>query len=196
MSAPAASASSASSAAATAQPPHNRNWHDEEDVTPADQSVGLPDIGTFTLFKITPLLKNKEDLDNWLDKVEKILESYNLHNLIKKDVLWPYRDSENGQKWKTISKQVRTWLSGSIDNELMQELNSRGNKMTFADEFVDELKRLMKGEGYGALKTVMMKFKTISRSQYLTIEEYITAMKKMYKTLSDLKSRLVPYFAL
>ncbi|KAJ5521539.1 transcriptional regulator family: Centromere protein B DNA-binding region [Penicillium freii] len=43
--------------------------------------------GTFTLFKITPPLKNKEDLDNWLDKVEKILESHNLHNLIKKDVL-------------------------------------------------------------------------------------------------------------
>ena len=87
---------SVSSAAATAQPPYNRNWYDEEDVILADQLVGLPDIGTFTLFKITPLLKNKEDLDNWLDKVEKILESYNLYNLIKKDVLWPYRDSENG----------------------------------------------------------------------------------------------------
>ncbi|KAJ5406820.1 hypothetical protein N7465_008104 [Penicillium sp. CMV-2018d] len=179
MSTPAASAST--SAAATAQPPHNRNWYDEEDITPDDQSVGLPEIGTFTLFMITPPPKHKVDLDNWLDKVEKILESHNLHNLIKKDVLWPHRDSENGQKWKTISKQ---------------ELNSRGNKMSFADEFVDELKKLMKGEGHGALKAAMTKYRTISRSQYSTIEEYITAMKKTYKTLSDLKSRLVPYFAL
>lgn len=136
------------------------------------------------------------DLDKWLDKVEKILESHNLHNLIKKNIPWPTRDNVNGQKWKTLSKQVRAWLSGSIDSDLLEELNGRGNKMSFADEFVDEIKKHMKGEGHGALKAAMAKFRSISRSQFSTTEEYISGMKKTYKTLVDLKSRLVPYFAL
>ena len=157
-------AASASSAAATAQPPYNRNQYNKEDVIPADQSVGLPNIGTFTLFKITSLLKNKEDLDNQLDKIEKILESYNLYNLIKKDVLQPYRDSENSQKQKTISKQVYTQLLGSIDNKLIQKLNSQDNKITFANEFVNKLKKLIKDKDYRALKIVITKFKTILRS--------------------------------
>lgn len=33
-------------------------------------------------FEVEGLLKNRVDLDKWIDKVEKILESHNLHNLI------------------------------------------------------------------------------------------------------------------
>ena len=36
--------------------------------------------------------------------------------------------------------------------------------MTFADEFVDELKKLIKGKDYRALKIAITKFKTILRS--------------------------------
>ncbi|CRL28833.1 unnamed protein product [Penicillium camemberti] len=67
-------------------PPNDRNWYDKEDVAVTDQSVGLPVIGTFNLYKITLPLKHREDLDNWIDTVEKILEGHNLQNLIKKSV--------------------------------------------------------------------------------------------------------------
>lgn len=67
-------------------PLYDKDWHAKKDVTVADQSVGLPNIGTVILFKITPPLKHKVDLDKWINKVEKILESHNSQNLIKKDV--------------------------------------------------------------------------------------------------------------
>jgi hypothetical protein len=41
---------------------------------------------------------------------------------------------------------VRTWISSSIDNELMQEINARGNSVDFADELLAEIKKHMKGE--------------------------------------------------
>ncbi|KAJ5922674.1 hypothetical protein N7516_010377 [Penicillium verrucosum] len=77
-------------------PPDNNNWHDEEDVLVIDQAVGLPDVGTFNLYKITPPLKEREDLDKWIDKVEKILESHNLYNLVKRSIPWPSRRDPNG----------------------------------------------------------------------------------------------------
>lgn len=177
-------------------PPNDRNWYDEEDVVVTDQSVGLPEIGTFNLYKITPPLKHREDLDNWIDTVEKILEGHNLQNLIKKSVPWPTRRDPNGQKWRTLSKQVRTWLSSSLDITLMQQINGRGNPTSFADELLDEIKKHLKGEGYGALKAAMMKFRTISRKQFSLSEDFIEAMKTTYQILADLKANISPYFAL
>ncbi|KOS47412.1 hypothetical protein ACN38_g1599 [Penicillium nordicum] len=52
------------------QLPDNNNWHDEEDVLVNDQAVGLPDVGTYNLYKITPPHKEREDLDKWIDKVD------------------------------------------------------------------------------------------------------------------------------
>ncbi|OQE03959.1 hypothetical protein PENSOL_c001G08214 [Penicillium solitum] len=176
-------------------PPDDNNWYDEEDVLVTDQAVGLPDVGAFNLYKITPPLKRSEDLDKWSHKVEKILERHNLHNLINKSIPWPSRDP-NGQKWKTLSKQVRTWLSSSIDGDLMEEINGRGNPVTFADELIEEIRKHMKDEGHGALKAAMRNFRTISRKQFSSSEEFITSMKATYKTLAGLKSGIPPYYAL
>lgn len=186
----------ATSASQAQLPPDDNNWYDEEDVLVANQAVGLPDVGTFNLYTITPPLKEREDLDQWIDKVEEILESYNLHNLIKKSIPWPSRRDPNGQKWKTLSKQVRTWLSSSMDGDLMKEINGRGNPVTFADELMEEIRKHMKVEGHGALKAAMTKFRTISRKQFSSSEEFITSMKATYKTLTDLKSGIPPYYAL
>lgn len=178
------------------QVPDNNNWYEEEGVAVADQSVGLPEIGSFKLYKITPLLKEREELNMWIEKVEKILQSHNLHNLINNSIPWPMRRNPNGQKWKTLSKQVRSWLSDSMENDLLQEINSPGNHINFADEFMEEIKKHMKGEGHGALKAAMTKFRTISRNQFSTSEEFINALKARYRTLSDLEGNMPPYYAL
>ncbi|KAJ5926178.1 hypothetical protein N7516_007951 [Penicillium verrucosum] len=149
-------------------PPDNNNWHDEEDVLVIDQAVGLPDVGTFNLYKITPPLKEREDLDKWIDKVEKILESHNLHNL----------------------------MSSSLDSDLIEEINGRGNPITFADEFLEEIRKHLKGEGHSALKAAMTAFRSISRKKFSSSDEFIVTLKATYKTLMDLKSRISPYFAL
>ncbi|CRL21889.1 unnamed protein product [Penicillium camemberti] len=46
--------------------------------------------------KMSPSPIKVEDLDNWIDTVEKILEGHNLQNLIKKSVPWPTRRDPNG----------------------------------------------------------------------------------------------------
>lgn len=43
-------------------PPDDNKWYDEEDVLVSDQSLDLPDVGTFNLYKMTPPLKEREGL--------------------------------------------------------------------------------------------------------------------------------------
>ncbi|CRL21890.1 unnamed protein product [Penicillium camemberti] len=62
----------------------------------------------------------------------------------------------------------------------MQQINGRGNATSFADELLDEIKKHLKGEGHGALKAAMMKFRTISRKQCSLSEDFIEAMKTIY----------------
>jgi hypothetical protein len=124
----------------------NRNWHAKRDAVVEGQAVDLPEIGSFNLYKTTPPLKERTELDAWVDQVEKILRSHKLHNLINNKIPWPVVDDPNGDKWYTLSLQVRTWISSSIDNELMQEINARGNSVDFADELLAEIKKHMKGE--------------------------------------------------
>jgi hypothetical protein len=96
----------------------NNNWHEEDDAIVTDQAVGLPDIGSFTLHNITPPMKEREELDAWIDKVERILQTHNLQNLINKSIPRPMRNNPDGQKWKTLSNQVKRWLASSLDRDL------------------------------------------------------------------------------
>lgn len=42
-------------------PPDDNKWYDEY-VLVSDRSVGLPEVGTFNLYKITPPLKERVSL--------------------------------------------------------------------------------------------------------------------------------------
>ena len=50
-----------------------------------------------------PLLKEKEDFDNWLGMVTKILESHGLYRLIDKNIERPDRDAANAETWMKLS---------------------------------------------------------------------------------------------
>jgi hypothetical protein len=62
-----------------------------------DQSEGLPEIGSFLLFEIEPVLKGREDFDYWLDTVTSNLRGHSLHRLINKDIKKPARNSVNAE---------------------------------------------------------------------------------------------------
>jgi phenylalanyl-tRNA synthetase beta subunit len=81
--------------------------------------VNLPEIGSFNPYKLTPPLKERADLDIWIDRVEKVLRGLKLHNLINKDIPWLMLRDPNADKWHTLSLQVRTWLSSSVDYTVM-----------------------------------------------------------------------------
>ncbi|KAJ9489623.1 hypothetical protein VN97_g3650 [Penicillium thymicola] len=87
-------------------------------------------------------------------------------------------------------------MSSSLDSDLMEEDNGRGNPITFIDELMKEIRKHMKGEGHGALKAAMTAFRTISRKKFSSSDEFIVSMKAIYKTLVDLKSGIPPYYAL
>ena len=176
--------------------PVDRDWYAKQDVIVADQAVGLPEVGSFNLYKLTPPLKERTDFDNWIDQVEKVLRSHKLHNLINTDILQPAVNDPNGEKWHTLSLQVRTWMTSSMDHTLVQEINARGSKIGFADDFLTELKKYIKGEGHGALKAAIRSFKKLSRSQFTTNEEFIYTVKLRYKAICDLNRELPLYYAL
>ena len=87
-------------------------------------------------------------------------------------------------------------MTSSMDHTLVQEINARGSKIGFADDFLAELKKHTKGEGHGALKVAVRSFKKFSRSQFTINEDFIYAVKLRYKAVCDLNGELPPYYAL
>ena len=173
----------------------DNNWHEEDDVIVTDQAVGLPEIGSFTLYNITPPMKEKEELEMWIDKAERILQTHNLHNLINKSIPRPMKNNPDGQKWKTLSKQVRSWPANSFGRDLLYEVYARGDRTGFADEFKEELKEHMEGERHGALKIAMTNFRKTTRSQFSKREQFLNVLKCRYQRLSDLKGGIPPLYA-
>jgi hypothetical protein len=134
---PSSSFSAAADAAHLAD--DSNDWKAIRTTVVANQSVDLPELGSFNLYKLTPPLKERADLDNWIDQVEKVLQGYNLHHLINKNIPWPRIRDPNCKKWHTLSLQVRSWLSSSIHHTVMQEINARGSDLYYADELFAEI---------------------------------------------------------
>ena len=87
-------------------------------------------------------------------------------------------------------------MSSSLDSDLIEEINSRGNPIIFTDKFLEEIRKYLKGEGYSALKAAITAFRSILRKKFLLSDKFIVVLKAIYKTLIDLKSGISPYFAL
>ncbi|KAJ5788450.1 hypothetical protein N7457_003440 [Penicillium paradoxum] len=183
-------------ASVLADRPDNSDWKEVIHAPVENQAVNLPELGSFILDKITPPLKEREDANEWIDKAEKILDSHNLHHLINCAVPWPKRNNPDGKKWMTLSKQVRAWLSASLDNEVMQEIRLRGNDIHFADEFMDEIHKHMKRDSHTAQRMAVKAFRTTSRSQFSSNLEFIRAVKRRYRAINDAKGEIPAYFAL
>ncbi|KAI3281062.1 hypothetical protein DTO002I6_9976 [Penicillium roqueforti] len=178
--------------------PKNKDWDEVEDASysTGDQSEGLPAVGSFVLYKMEPLLKEKEDFDNWLGMVTKILESHGLHRLIDKNIERPDRDAANAETWMKLSMQVSTWLRLCIDPDVAKYITSSGKRTKWADDFMHECKLHMRGEGHGALSAAIIRFIGTKRTDFSTTIEFIDALKQRFKTANDLKAAIPPYQAI
>ncbi|KAJ5046015.1 hypothetical protein NUH16_002840 [Penicillium rubens] len=141
-------------------------------------------------------MKEREELEMWIEKVERILQTHKPHNLINKSIPRPMRNNPDGQKWKTLSKQATSWLGNRLGRDLLHEVYARGDRTGFADEFMEELKKHMEGERHGALKIAMTNFRKTTRSQFSTREQFLNVLKCRYQRLSDLKGVIPPLCAL
>ncbi|CAI7574783.1 unnamed protein product [Penicillium glandicola] len=178
--------------------PEDRDWDTVEDVTDTigDQGEGLPTIGSFVLYKLEPLLKEKEDFDNWFSAVSRILEGHGLQRLIDKTILRPTRNSPNAETWMKLSMQVSSWLRICIDPDVAKYITSNGKRTKWADDFMHECKLYMRGEGHGALSAAIVKFIGTKKAEFSTTTEFIEALQQRFKTTNDLKAGIPPYIAI
>ncbi|KAJ5255089.1 hypothetical protein N7505_010240 [Penicillium chrysogenum] len=61
-----------SSSAAAAQLDDSRDWKSLRSAVADNQAVDLSELGSFNLYKLTPPLKERADLDIWIDQVDKL----------------------------------------------------------------------------------------------------------------------------
>ncbi|KAJ6147945.1 MAG: hypothetical protein LBE64_08300 [Acinetobacter pittii] len=178
--------------------PSDDNWYEYIDAvqTGGTQADKLPVIGSFVLYKLEPSLKNKEDFNTWYDRVYRILRGYRLHKLIDKNVERPYIDAPDAENWFTLSIQVTAWLSYCIEPEIVKDINSTGQRVELADDFMHQLKLYMRGEGHDALSAAMMKLFNTKRMEFTTAGEFIDGVKQRFKAANNLKSKLSPYTAI
>jgi hypothetical protein len=176
----------------------SKDWYAYLDTvrTNGTQADKLPKIGSFVLYKLEPPLKNKEDFDNWYNGVYKILRGHHLHRLIDKNIERPDTDADNAEDWVTLSIQVTGWLTQCIDPDIANDLINSGERVELADDFMYQLKLYMRGEGYTALSTAMMKLFRTQRTEFTTVSEFIDGVKQRFKAANDLKAKLHPYTAL
>ncbi|KAJ5922117.1 hypothetical protein N7516_009820 [Penicillium verrucosum] len=175
--------------------PDDRNWADFIDAmnTTGDQGDYLPVIGNFSLHKVEPRLKHKEDFDTWYHSVVNILRGRGLHRLINTALEKPMRNSPNAEAWMNMSMQVSAWLEYCIDPEVVRKITSRGEETTFADDFMRQCKLHMRGEGHGALSAAIIKFINTKRTEFTTASEFINVVQQRYKKANDLKAGFAPY---
>lgn len=175
--------------------PNDRNWDAVAktlDEAP-DQGYHLPDPKTTTLFPITPPLSHRDDYDAWEAMVVNQLRPLRLRNLIDDKILRPYRNAPNAERWVTLSERVYSWLSYGLDPAVNREINLQSGNIRWADKFMCECKRYFKGEGHIAIAMAIGRFFSTRRSEFNTIEEFITGIQTRFMTARDLNGHVVPY---
>ncbi|KAJ5676313.1 hypothetical protein N7536_012485 [Penicillium majusculum] len=158
--------------------PADRNWDavDELQHKAPDQAYQLPDPKTIKLFPITPPLSHRDDYDACEAMVVNQLKALRLRNLIDDKILSPYRNTRNVERWITLSERACSWLSYGLDPAVNREINLRSGNIRWADKFMHE-----------------QKFFGTRRSEFNTIEEFITGVQTRFKTARDLNGHVVPY---
>ncbi|KAJ5394909.1 uncharacterized protein N7487_009212 [Penicillium crustosum] len=83
--------------------------------------------------------------------------------------------------------------SSGLDAAVNREINLRTGKITWADEFMHECKRYFRGEGHIAITRATGRFFRTQRSEFNTVEEFITGVQNCFIAARDLNGLMVPY---
>ncbi|KAJ5789231.1 Shikimate kinase [Penicillium psychrosexuale] len=157
---------------------NKRDWDEAclENPADEDQSTYLPELGTFSIFCPLAPHKDRGGFDEWFTAAEQCLRPTNLHHLLDAAIQRPSWNSPNAEKWMHLSQQVRAWLASRMDANIVQEIMARGGRVTFADEFMTETRKVMRDEGHTALSAAILKFVRTSLSDFNGTEEFINTL--------------------
>lgn len=179
--------------------PENNDWEtDDFDIKLRDQSFGLPDCDSVTLYRIKPQLTCKADFDAWENAIILHLTGARLKNLIEVSIDKPMRNSTESMNWMNLSKKVLSWLCDSINPDLNREIvnGSQRKKHKWADTYMDSCRKFFRGEGFLAISHAQERFFEIKYNDFDNAKDYVAAVKQRYETLQQLGGCPTPYDAI
>ena len=152
------------------------------------QGRKLPDKidGTFQpAFK----LQEKSEFSKREYRVQASLEQFDLEDLIS-DLPRPDENAPSYAKWRKHSKMVRTWFISAIHNDLLDDIMDCGERLEYADEFLQKIRKIMISGGHRMAHTVYLDAIMMKRKDFGTI-----AFRQRVDRANKAKMTITPYSA-
>ncbi|OQE19747.1 hypothetical protein PENFLA_c018G03292 [Penicillium flavigenum] len=144
----------------------------------SNQATDLPAIGSFEVPIIEPALKLDSNFGIWYNQV--VQER-------------PYRDDGNYALWLQLTQQVRAWLGSCIGPGL--GLVAKDHGVHNADEIMRQLKVHMKRRRRPIIQKACFDAWGVRLEDFLTIGEFVAALKQRLHSAIDLEANILPYHA-
>jgi hypothetical protein len=141
-----------------------------------NQASQLPDELTETLAPLNKL-KGRDDFDAWHYCVKSSLEQYDLEDLIDFTIPRPNESDNEYAIWARLSKRVKMWMTLQLSTSLIREISQSSEPSVYADDFIRLVKKLVLRDGHNLAHIVWLEALSMKRSQYGTIEQFITALR-------------------
>ena len=122
-------------------------------------------------------LTGRADYDMWCEMVKKILQQYDLDDLIDKSIPRPPLASDSFKKWHSISQAVSTWIITIIGGNIFKSMFTGGKPFQYADDAFHSIRTIVMGSGHNMAYNTLMKAWQIQRSHYGTVEQFTVAFR-------------------
>ncbi|KAJ5773339.1 hypothetical protein N7457_008235 [Penicillium paradoxum] len=164
---------------------------------PVTQGSFLPGITATKIQKITELNRSTTSFDIWRGEVEFSLGTLCIEPVIDSTLPRPSEFDADYGRWRYWSRIVGSWLFNQVNEDLKLEIFSRPRIPREADEVYKVI--LDEAERFNTLANVyheLNKFDDITRENYTTAYEYITAYRKQFNVLKRFGVAPPPAFAI
>ncbi|KAF5858633.1 hypothetical protein ETB97_003942 [Aspergillus alliaceus] len=159
-----------------------------------NQATNLPEKADFTLQPMEKL-ENHNNWDEWIDTVRMILDIHELQDLIKADVPKPSKSDPKYEIWRTCASIVNLWLRAHLTEDLAAKLETTHLPKQWPDETVQTISKLIHGHGYLLNGAVWIDAVLIKRSDYGTIQQFVTALQEKISAAGKVNMTITPYQA-
>lgn len=152
-------------------------------IKPAHQAIGLPDVGSVRLPKMTMTLQSPRDIDEWLEDIILVLTGRHLEHLIDPTVPRPPWSHPDALNWQTLSRQVRDWLAQSITGRIVTHIAVEKPRSELADEYLEDIKRIVEKFRVHWDNEALHELLWCKRSDYESPKAFIGKLSTMYRHL-------------
>jgi GAG-pre-integrase domain len=167
----------------------------------AHQATKLPTKAPETINNVTKL-SDKAGYDRWAFLIKCSLITVDCEDLIDTSIPRPAIPAPNDagallvyERWRKLSRTVMSWLVNQVDSHIIDELRQLPNIPQYADECFQAIKTIVVGQGHTELRSVWKRAVRMQRSQYGTIEQYVTAFRDAVQRANNLDLQITPWCA-